>query len=153
MRTRVATDTATIVVFDPACLRHRLNEAADWWSIPSKELAEVNAGNAAFFNLGADGIYELEVVPSLERPSVTVLVRNTSGRFFLGAGEYVSSGGFEPEAEYGNVFLEARPGTYAIAAKMSAANYVLLSIALIDSAPANAFADLVRLQSKHGVRR
>jgi uncharacterized protein DUF6386 len=30
MKTRISTDTSTIVLFDPACLKHRLHEDADW---------------------------------------------------------------------------------------------------------------------------
>jgi uncharacterized protein DUF6386 len=53
----------------------------------------VNAGNSAFLNVPADGPYDLEVVESLEQSEVSVIVKNVSGRFFLGAGEYISSSG------------------------------------------------------------
>jgi Family of unknown function (DUF6386) len=147
MKTRVSTDTATIVLFDPACLRHRLHDDADWWSIPNSELAEVNAGNAAFLNLGADGTYDLEILANgLSSPGAEILVRNTSGRFFLGAGEHVSSEGFEPEAEFGNIFLEMPPGTYLLRARLSSPNHVELSPVPTTEAPANRFQDLVRLR-------
>lgn len=147
MKTRVSTDTATIVLFDPACLRHRLHDDADWWSVPQNELAEMNAGNVAFLNLGSDGTYDLEIVAGgLASPGATVLVKNTSGRFFLGAGEYVSSEGLEPQAERGNVFLEVAPGTYRLQARMSSPNRIELSLAPTTQAPANRFQDLVRLR-------
>ncbi|MGK5036135.1 DUF6386 family protein [Janthinobacterium sp. LB3P118] len=46
---RIVTGTATLCVFDPALLRHKLDDECDWWSIPSAELAAVNAGQVAFF--------------------------------------------------------------------------------------------------------
>ena len=147
MRTTVATDTATIVVFDPACLKHRLDDDADWWSIPENELAEVNAGNAAFVNLGSDGTYELEIVPGqLTDPTASVHLRNVSGRFFIGAGEYVSSEGLEPEARYGNIFLDVAPGTYLVQARMSSPNHIAVSISPTTDSSTNSFQDLVRLR-------
>lgn len=147
MRTRVSTDTATIVLFDPACLKHRLHEDADWWSIPEAELAEVNLGNAVFLNLGADGVYDLEIIRDLlAHPLASVLVKNVSGRFFLGAGEYVSSAGLEPEADYGNIFVDFAPSTYLIQARMPSPNRVELSITQTTKVPMNSFSDLVRLR-------
>jgi hypothetical protein len=37
----VATDTATICIFDVAAMKHRVNDVGDWWSIPSNELTDV----------------------------------------------------------------------------------------------------------------
>ena len=42
---KFTTDTATIAVFDPERLHHRLTDSADWWSIPADEVAEINRGN------------------------------------------------------------------------------------------------------------
>jgi hypothetical protein len=117
MQTRFMTDTATLIVVDPACVRHRLDDDADWWSIPTEEVAEVNLGNALFVNLGCDGIYNLEITGEAAPADVKwvdALVRNESGRFFVGAGEYMTSGGCEPEAVYGNVFIERPPGAYRV---------------------------------------
>lgn len=115
MRSRFKTDTATLIVVDPACVRHRLDDAADWWSIPADEVGEVNRGNALFVNLGADGVYDLNITaeyPPTGAKCAEALVRNESGRFFVGGGEYMTSEGMEPEAVYGNVFVELPPGTY-----------------------------------------
>ncbi|HYE20379.1 MAG TPA: DUF6386 family protein [Tepidisphaeraceae bacterium] len=115
MRTRFKTDTATLIVVDPACVRHRLDDDADWWSIPADEVGEVNRGNALFVNLGSDGVYDLEItdqVPPPDAARADALIRNESGRFFVGAGEYMTSEGMEPEAAYGNVFVDRPPGTY-----------------------------------------
>jgi hypothetical protein len=121
MRSRFKTDTATLIVVDPACVRHRLDDDADWWSIPADEVGEVNRGNALFVNLGSDGVYDLdlttEAAPSGSKPA-HALIRNESGRFFVGAGEYtpyMTSEGIEPEAVDGNVFVELPPGTYRAA--------------------------------------
>lgn len=117
MRSRFKTDTATLIVVDPACVRHRLDDDADWWSIPEDEVDEVNRGNALFVNLGSDGIYDFEITTK-EPPAIAkcanALIRNESGRFFVGAGEHMTSEGMEPEAVYGNVFVERPPGTYRV---------------------------------------
>ena len=56
---RFGTGTATLAVFDPACLEHRLDDVADWWSDPTDEVAEINAGNVLFVATGSDGTYEV----------------------------------------------------------------------------------------------
>ena len=58
----ISTDTATICVFDKACLRHRINDVGDWWSLPNNEMQEVAAGNVLFLNLGDDGCYSVNVI-------------------------------------------------------------------------------------------
>jgi hypothetical protein len=148
MRTTVTTDTATIVLFDPECMRHRLNDEADWWSLPQEELLEVNRANAAFMNVSADGRYELEVVPheGLVDADVELVVRNISGRFFFGVGEMMSSSGLEPEAEYGNVFFDAVPGSYLVRARQRGGT-VTVSLTPTDLDASNSFDDLVRLDT------
>jgi hypothetical protein len=147
MKTRIATDTATVVFFDPACLRHRLQDDPDWWSIPSAELDEVNLGNVLFLNLGADGVYDLEVASSLniDRPYIEAYIRNISGTFFVGAGEYVSSGGLEPEAIYGNLFLSVTPGSYLVRAHATEKSKISISFEPTTCEPQNSFGDLLRL--------
>lgn len=142
MRTTVTTDTATIVLFDPECMRHRLKEDADWWSLPQEELLEVNRANAAFMNVTADGRYELEVAPhgDLADADVELVVRNTSGRFFFGVGEMMTSAGLEPEGEYGNVFFDAVPGSYLVRARQRGS-----TVTVTDVDASNSFGDLVRL--------
>jgi hypothetical protein len=141
MRTRFKTDTATIVVFDPARMLHRLDDDADWWSISRDEVAEINQGNALFVSVGADGVYDLEVVP--RPPSegvkhVEALIRNDSGRLFLGAGEYMTSGGMGPEAQYGNVFIDCPPGVYKVVVWMTGTT-VFVHLTPSTDAAANAF--------------
>ena len=35
----IVTGTATVCVFDPALVRHKLDDDCDWWSLPGAELA------------------------------------------------------------------------------------------------------------------
>lgn len=97
----IVTGTATVCVFDPALLRDKLEEDCDWWSLPSAELAAVNAGQVAFFNVGGDGAYELALHAELAEPHVEVHLAVVSGRVFIGAGEDVTGGGLEPDTAYG----------------------------------------------------
>ncbi len=137
------TDTATMCVFDVACLRHRLDDTADWWSIPADELAEVNAGHAGFFNLGSDGAYAVELCDDLPDPQASVHLRVPSGRVFLGAAEEVTADGLEPEAAFGGAFLQLAPGNYRVLARRDDARIALAVLPGGDGA--NAFAGLVRI--------
>jgi hypothetical protein len=112
------TDTATMCVFDLTCLKHRLGDDADWWSIPREEMAEVNDGNVAFLGLGEDGRYEVTVVDEpLSGDFTAVNLKCPSGRFFIGCGEEVSSDGLEPEGIRGGGFLVLPTGNYRMSAK------------------------------------
>jgi Family of unknown function (DUF6386) len=110
---QIATDTATLVVFDPSRLSHRLHDDDDWWSIPAETEEETNAGNALFVSLGSDGVYNVEVStePTAARPIATVV--NESGTFVIGPGEQVVAGGFQPEVEH-CLFIAVRPGRYGV---------------------------------------
>lgn len=90
MKGHFVTDTATMCIFDIACLKHRLEDDVDWWSIPEAELAEVNRGNVAFLNLDSDGKYWFTFVNELQCPQVEMNLRAPSGRVFLGAAEEVT---------------------------------------------------------------
>jgi hypothetical protein len=144
MRTRVATDTATIVIFDPECLKHRLEDACDWWSNPDEEVAEVNDGNVLFLSTGTDGVYDVEIVagkPAAEINFVEALVKNQSGRFFVGAGEHTSGEGLGPIEEYGNQFVNYPPGVYRVLAWMADDATVFLNISSAGKFSRNAFTD------------
>ena len=109
---KVTTDTATICMFDPACLRHRIDDAGDWWSIPRDELAEVNAGNALILNVGSDGSYNVHFEESPREGMRKFALRIPTGRFFVGQGEQLSGGGLEPDVKWGGEFREVEPGQY-----------------------------------------
>jgi hypothetical protein len=101
-----ATDTATMCIFDVECLKHRLADDADWWSVPEGELGEVNAGNVAFLGLGCDGGYSVSVVDSPPAArTISVRLKCPSGRFFVGVGEEVTADGLEPECVRGGQFV------------------------------------------------
>ena len=141
--TRIVTGTATLCVFDPALLRHKLEDECDWWSIPSAELAAVNAGQVAFFNVGGDGAYELALHAELAEPQVIVHLAVVSGRVFIGAGEDVTGGDLEPDTAYGGLFVDLPAGSYRVQARRDGAH---ISLAVVpDTRSGNAFVDLVRI--------
>lgn len=106
-RFQFATDTATLLVFDVASLKHRGADDADWWCWPPEEqVREANAGNAAFIDLGADGIYIGTVsLEGIANPSLSIQLACPSGTLFIGAGEEATAEGMEPECLRGGVFL------------------------------------------------
>ncbi|UKK83879.1 DUF736 domain-containing protein [Sphingopyxis sp. BSN-002] len=101
----IVTDTATICVFDLAAMSHRKDDTGDWWSIPRDELMEVRNSNALFLNLGADGRYQIEITKQCDPERAGYHLKAPSGRIFIGAGEEMSGGGFEPTGEWGGAFL------------------------------------------------
>jgi hypothetical protein len=107
----VTTDTATICIYDVACLRHRKDDVGDWWSIPANELHEIRLGNALFLNLGSDGHYSVEIA---NQPVVGVPynLKVVSGQMFIGPGEETTGGGFEPDGSWGGTFIEMATGSY-----------------------------------------
>jgi hypothetical protein len=138
---RIVTGTATLCVFDPALLRHKLGDECDWWSIPSAELAAVNAGQVAFFNVGDDGAYALVLHDELAEPHASVHLAIVSGRVFVGAGEDVTGGGLEPDTAYGGLFVDVPAGNYRVQARRDGD---LISLAFLpDARSSNAFDDLV----------
>lgn len=140
---RIVTGTATLCVFDPLLLRHKLDDECDWWSIPSAELAAVNAGQVAFFNVGGDGAYDLVVHDELAEPHASVHLAIVSGRVFIGAGEDVTGGGLEPDTAYGGLFVDVPAGNYRVQARRDGD---LTSLAFMpDTRSSNAFDDLVRI--------
>ncbi|MDO8071031.1 DUF6386 family protein [Janthinobacterium sp. SUN176] len=139
----IVTGTATLCVFDPALLRHKLEDDCDWWSIPSAELAAVNAGQVAFFNVGGDGAYDIALHAELAEPHVVVHLAVVSGRVFIGAGEDVTGGGLEPDTAYGGLFVDVPAGSYRLLARRDEAR---ISLAFVpDARSSNAFGDLVRI--------
>ncbi|MDO8040093.1 DUF6386 family protein [Janthinobacterium sp. SUN137] len=141
--TRIVTGTATLCVFDPALLRHKLEDDCDWWSIPSAELAAVNAGQVAFFNVGGDGAYDIALHAELAEPHVVVHLAVLSGRVFIGAGEDVTGGGLEPDTAYGGLFVDVPAGSYHLQARRDEARINLAFVP--DARSSNAFVDLVRI--------
>jgi hypothetical protein len=144
MKLSFVTDTATLCVFDVASLRHRLADAADWWSIPEDEVAEVNMGNAAFLGLGRDGVYQVELVESL-RTTNPIGLKIPSGNVFIGAGEEVTSDGLEPEGLRGG-FIRLAPGTYELHAKFVGPSEIQIAFYKTSKLVANRFSRPIKLK-------
>ena len=145
-QTAIRTDTATLVVFDPARLEHRLDDAPDWWSIPWDDVKEINAGNVLFVSTGVDGDYLVHVYE--ESPPVNVIpvavqavLACDSGSFFVGAGEYVSSGGLRPHTKYGGLFLRLPKGMYRVTVVHLIAYCLDVFVEPTGESPVNAFED------------
>jgi Family of unknown function (DUF6386) len=113
MQTRLTLriDTSTLCVFDPVCLRHRLQDAPDWWTVPQVAAVEINARNALFFELGADGVYDVEVRSRMTEKGVSGLLRCPSGSLYFG--DFATADGVEPSIEQ-DVVLRVDPGDYTV---------------------------------------
>jgi hypothetical protein len=90
-----ATDTATLAIFDPEVLRHRIDDD-DWWTGNALAIPELLAGDIALSGLGGDGVYAVRVTDGDLRPDerdyanqVTPVlgIRIQSGKCFIGAAE------------------------------------------------------------------
>ena len=139
------TDTATMCVFDLGALKHRLDDDADWWSDPDEELAEVNAGNVAFLNLGEDGRYRIELVGSPLNDGVVVLLNCPTGRVFLGSGEEVTGDELEPEGVRGGGFVQLEAGSVRLSALMEGDTVKVHFEAINNLTEGNSFAELIRI--------
>jgi len=141
MHFRLATDTSTLLMCDPARLKHRLSDSADWWCWPPEEqLKEVNEGNAAFVDLGSDGVYEVQVVfgaPGDGLPLVRLAC--PTGTLFIGAGEEATSEGLEPEAIRGGCFVKVVPGSVTVHIARGAGNSLKVVVASIAGEARNSF--------------
>ncbi len=124
---KIVTDTATLVLYDLSQLKHRMDDGYDWWSDPTEEIGELNRGNVLFVGLNEDGAYEVNiinganedlVVTDHEAESECIVVqatlKNSSGRFFIGPGEAVTSEGEEPEESIAGHFFNVKPGSYQV---------------------------------------
>jgi hypothetical protein len=110
----ITTDTATICLFDPLAMRHRIDDVGDWWSLPDNELHEVRQRNAIFLNLGSDGSYSVLIGAGAREDGLALSLKVPSGRLFVGPGEQMTGGGLEPDSEWGGEFLTLEPGDYRV---------------------------------------
>lgn len=139
------TGTATLAIFDLACLQHRVSDDADWWSIPEDEIEEINRGNALFLNLGEDGEYRVIIRDDLDDTCASLSLRVPSGRVFIGAGEDTSGGDLEPDgsAVMAGIFLPLPVGCYRIRYSKSQSQ-ISLSFTPVEGA-SNDIQDLLRI--------
>jgi Family of unknown function (DUF6386) len=108
----ISTGTATICIFDKACLAHRKDDIGDWWSLPQNELQEAIEGNALFLNVGEDGTYRVNISSHDFDAEFEYGIVVKSGEIFVGPGEEASGGGFEPDGSWGGGFISLKPGNY-----------------------------------------
>jgi hypothetical protein len=119
------TDTATLAVFDPLQLKHRVDDVDDWWCLNFAQLEEVRSGKIALVSLGSDGVYQARITSSdlnadehdyaaevVANLGVTVL----SGKLFVGPGECLPSGhlDFDDSDEKRGILCETSNGEYRV---------------------------------------
>lgn len=145
----LTTSTASVCIFDPDCLRHRVKDAPDWWSDYSEEIIELNRGNAMIVGVGSDGSFNTLIgrVPHEDVRSVSALVQCRSGQFFVGPGEEISGGGFEPRTltNRTGIFLNLAPSAYQVTVAKLSSRKIAISIELKDGAARNRLRDQLLL--------
>jgi hypothetical protein len=117
------TDTATLAIFDPIRLKHRVTGASDWWCENFLELEEVRSGAIALLSLGGDGVFRARITDGHltpdERDYAAEVVRGlglevTSNAVYVGPGECLPGGGFAlPDLKRG-IMLEMKNGAYNV---------------------------------------
>lgn len=144
------TDTATLCVFDLAALRHRLNDSPDWWVWPaSEQMTELNAGNAAFIDLGSDGKHRGTLTDKpLDKWEFQLLLNCPSGQVFIGAGEEATSDEMEPDCSRGGLMLRIPQGVYRLSARKLPDNSLELSLCSHAGVGKNEFAEPLRLSRR-----
>lgn len=143
--TRFDTDTATMAVFDPAALVHRCEDTADWWSVPTDEISEINQGHVLFVGLGADGCYEVDIFRKLGEAGLNgnYLCANLSvlsGCLYIGAAEQVPAGDFGPETTYGGALIYAMRGKIEVRVYRQSPNKLVVEYETTSEEAVNEFA-------------
>ncbi|WP_434924532.1 DUF6386 family protein [Enterobacter asburiae] len=112
----IQTDTATLVIYDLMSLKHRIDDDADWWSLPEDEVEEINKGNVIFLNLGDDGAYKVHIKNEVDKCTGSLFLSVPSGKVFIGAGEDVTGGDLEPDDSdaISGEFISLEPGSYEV---------------------------------------
>lgn len=112
----IQTDTAKLVIYDLMSLKHRINDDADWWSLPEDEVEEINKGNLLFLNLGGDGAYKVHIKNDVDEYTGSLFLSVPSGKVFIGAGEDVTGGDLEPDDSdaISGEFISLDPGSYEV---------------------------------------
>jgi hypothetical protein len=101
----IVTDTATICIFDLVAMAHRKDDVGDWWSLWQNREIEIRGGNALFVNVADDGTYRVKVTHREDANLPGYCLATPSGSLFIGPGEEMSGGGFEPDGKWGGFFL------------------------------------------------
>jgi hypothetical protein len=144
---KFVTDTSTLAIFDVASLRHRLEDDADWWVYPeSAQVEELNAGHAAFVDLGADGQYSGTLRNGEVQPEhLSFVLSCPSGQVFLGAAEETTSDGMEPDCTRGGLMLSLEPGVYQFSVALAEGSAVYVGMTAATGPGRNEFGKALRL--------
>lgn len=110
------TSTATMVIYDLASLKHRLDDDVDWWADPVVEIEEINRRNVLIVGLTFDDFYDLEIT-ECENLRRSYSLSFPSGQIFVGPGEVMTGGGDEPDGSCQGHFLTLDPGDYKVSVK------------------------------------
>ncbi|WFP31590.1 DUF6386 family protein [Enterobacter hormaechei] len=121
------TNTATVVIYDFVSLKHRVNDDADWWSLPKDEVVEINKGNVLFLNVGDDGTYKVYIKNDVEEYIGALFLNVPSGKVFIGAGEDVTGGDLEPDDSdaISGEFITLEPGSYEVKYKKQGSDVLI----------------------------
>ncbi|HHE4935327.1 TPA: DUF6386 family protein [Enterobacter hormaechei] len=84
-------------MYDLVSLKHRVNDDAEWWSLPENEVEEINKGNVLFLNLGDDGVYKVLIKHDVDEYAGALFLKVPSGKVVIGAGEDVTDGDLQPD--------------------------------------------------------
>ncbi|WP_255249181.1 DUF6386 family protein [Enterobacter hormaechei] len=84
-------------MYDLVSLKHRVNDDAEWWSLPENEVEEINKGNVLFLNLGVDGVYKVLIKHDVDEYTGALFLKVPSGKVVIGAGEDVTDGDLQPD--------------------------------------------------------
>ena len=126
----VVTDTATVVIYDLAALKHRQSDACDWWTMPKPELEELNLRNVLILGLGSDGFYSVTLNEGARTDLSQFSLCFPTGEIFVGPGEELTGGDFEPTGGHGGYFISMTPGDYSVSAEIQGDNIqIWLSVA------------------------
>ncbi|WP_341846240.1 DUF6386 family protein, partial [Enterobacter hormaechei] len=85
------------IIYDLVSLKHRVNDDADWWSLPENKVEEINKGNVLFLNLGDDGVYKVLTKHDVDEYTGALFLKVPSGKVVIGAGEDVTDGDLQPD--------------------------------------------------------
>jgi len=138
--TTFTTDTATLAVFDPASIAHRASDDADWWSVPTFEIQEINAGKVLFAALGADGTYNCKIFRgAVGKAKLEGLIDVQSGCIYIGAGEEVPGAGYGPSTRYGGVLISFQCGCCKVQVTNGDSSELLIYLSSTTHAAQNSF--------------
>lgn len=142
---KITTNSARICVYDLYSLNHRLNDNSDW--IIREGLAEMNKGNLALLNVGANWNYEINIIENAETrtdKSKRIQISCPTGNIFIGAAEKITRAGIEPTQQLigeSGAFIFIEPGNYKLTFTSHGHNEIELLIEKVITNPVNNFSE------------